>query len=1108
MKQSNIIKATLALAAIATAAFTLNSVAAEAPAIPKPDDKPALAESKDQPSDNFKKEAEKQIQQKPIRTIATSGGDNKEVKLDYGEKVLLTVLPKTKLEWTSSEPTIVTVTDKVRQPNSIFEFDLYETDTDQGIIRGIRTGTAVVRAKDDHGVIKAEFRINVGEAPKPTKAGPYFRLGGGNESTVIAADKLLADYPKDDEWIALVPKGSPRMYVNSPVLGSRKSGTSDIYNQIWTWDPLHPNQIIDSKTGVTFIQNTDLTYTITNPKNTAGIDLNTLQPKFTKVKVMNGDYVSVPYWEIQGTHARTLVQARMDFCKLTFTDKIFVTLTQAYYFTKDENKKYQYARRCALLLDEYAKNLQHFYVTNSNNANGGNPQDIDAMPAISQRKLVGGAPSYNSFSRISNHNGFSGELRDSSLLAFDMIYNTQALSDLSKERGYDLKVNIGENYFASTFYFLRDYIPLLSCVSSNLKSNMQTTAKLAIIMNRPDMIEWVSDELALEKLVYFRRDFTCGGSFQYQKMAARQVTFSILTLPKFLAVYPDYKKSFPELVGALDQLTEWSKKINYDSTEVAYPNGIMAPAGDSSYIGAAARKTTSHKLLPAFGFAMLGAGSDSLQTQLNLSALESGNHIHSDKNAITLYAFGKELMGDVRYVIMGRPERGSSGSTAAHNTASISVFDKASNKYKEDRINSNQSHACNLGNISLFQPEINGISIMEMDAATRLEVGANQRNQRTLILNTIDQAHPYVLDLFRLGGGQRHDYVLHGATDYDQTSSVGQGIAMQPVDNSTSELFSNKFFKNMLKGISNGNFDIIYRSKEEPNYGLRTIVVGDTGSSVYLGESMVATRPKNGYEIFWRPAMIVRHEDTNHKSLQSLYVSVIEPLNGESNILSVSKLDLDDSDYEHVALSVKLKDGREDTFLVNMNDMAITGKPDKVGGFGTKDGKYALDGRIGIVSKKENTERVYLTAGRSFKYNDKEFKRDDLLFSGKILGSQRTATGAENNAFITHANLPSGDALKDKWLSLTFGTYHVIPKDNLFPKLLDGTEVRKQNGMLELYQIDHIEKKDGKTYIIMKHDHVLDMKDGKAVEAINPTRTFEGYGTFEIRSGASDLISK
>jgi hypothetical protein len=61
--------------------------------------------------------------------------------------------------------------------------------------------------------------------------------------------------------------------------------------------------------------------------------------------------------------------------------------------------------------------------------------------------------------------------------------------------------------------------------------------------------------------------------------------------------------------------------------------------------------------------------------------------------------------------------------------------------------------------------------------------------------------------------------------------------------------------------------------------------------------------------------------------------------------------------------------------------------------------------------------------------------------------------------------------------------------------------VVEQRGTTQMYRIDRVERQDGETFIVLAEDPMLTMKDGKAIEATRPLRTFEGAVAFSIAPG-------
>jgi len=87
----------------------------------------------------------------------------------------------------------------------------------------------------------------------------------------------------------------------------------------------------------------------------------------------------------------------------------------------------------------------------------------------------------------------------------------------------------------------------------------------------------------------------------------------------------------------------------------------------------------------------------------------------------------------------------------------------------------------------------------------------------------------------------------------------------------------------------------------------------------------------------------------------------------------------------------------------------------------------------------------------------------------------RKAEGAEHDAFITDAELSAGSALRGMWMIVTHG-----------------------NGYKHGYEIDRVEKQDGKTTIVLTDDHGLLIDGDKTTEVYFPRREIDGTNSFVI----------
>jgi hypothetical protein len=279
-------------------------------------------------------------------------------------------------------------------------------------------------------------------------------------------------------------------------------------------------------------------------------------------------------------------------------------------------------------------------------------------------------------------------------------------------------------------------------------------------------------------------------------------------------------------------------------------------------------------------------------------------------------------------------------------------------------------------------------------------------------------------------------------------------------------------------------------------------MVDDGDVDVYLSKSPNPFRDKMPPEIpaafygYWRPSLMVRHKGA--PAADSLFVAVIEPFAAAPAIAGIERLPLAAGDLDHVALRVRFQDGREDALLVDLANPVVTGQPSP-GRFATADGKLALLGRVAVLSRRgAASESAVLVAGTRFDHDGRGLSAERASYAGSITGVQRTAESCGPNAFLTDAALPEGTTLRGRWIQVTFGSYKVVPDGSgAFP-----AGVQEETGIRQPYRIDHVEKAQGQTRVVLTDDPMLTASKGQLIETTRPGRTFEGPATFEITLSA------
>ncbi|HTA95626.1 MAG TPA: hypothetical protein VK769_05830, partial [Verrucomicrobiae bacterium] len=405
-------------------------------------------------------------------------------------------------------------------------------------------------------------------------------------------------------------------------------------------------------------------------------------------------------------------------------------------------------------------------------------------------------------------------------------------------------------------------------------------------------------------------------------------------------------------------------------------------------------------------------------------------------------------------------------------------------------------------NLTLYEPGNNGLAMTEIDGY-RDYSGKASRYQRLLFLNSVDLAKPYIVDVFRVTGGTNHDYTFHGAILWTQNGQCSFPLVtnnnlypmLEPGDAAWSLATDTPyygFFRGMSSNTAPGNFQITYADTNRTTARDTKLwmTVGPNIYNVYQGWTPVPARnntvPTNFFNALGltRPSTIVRHRISSG-TLQDLFVSVVEPLNvGVSNIVSVTRLPMSGGTNESCGLQITFKDGRVDTYIVNLQNPKITGASGGAATVSTADGQYVLSGRVGMTVDRSNGDpRVWTINATDFKFPGRELSTPtNIYYSGWISGETRKFDGATYDAFTTAAPLPIGTALRGKSFSFTHG------------KLSSG-----QTNISEMFKIDQVVFTNGLYNICFTNDHFLEITNGvMSTEQVAPLRTFTTSNSFEI----------
>ena len=881
--------------------------------------------------------------------------------------------------------------------------------------------------------------------------------GTGSEAAAI-----LSGYT-EAQFLRFVPEWAPRgkAYGFVPAVVPNDSS--------WSWSAASPDVLISLPSGTVF--------------PSAGY-----MPLYEPVSVLSGKTIDVPYYLAAGSATKkSLVFGEIAYQKRQQLRRFLDQLAPAYISsgTTPATRNDAYARRIAIALDAWANYVPDYYLTNKNV-----PTFINATPSYILTSDI---------QRASDHNGMAHEWHESELRAFDAVYDSIALEKLSAERGYDVREHIKNNLFFNIGDYFRDRVPISVAIATNLSSPISILAKTARVLDRSSYMLWMGNYLDATVRRKILRDGVLpegiGYSYNY---IVENIDAATSTRDYFVtraADTPELEQVSLKATNAVPVLEGGIEKWRAASL----PDGTQASFGDTNFnTVTTGRDAGNSALLAAYGHLSFGSGTGAEAVQLNQNFSDDANHMRADVTAYSLWANGAELLGNIRYY-NGLPGRQFTEQILAHNAVTIDRSNMSRGSWEVG----NAGHRFTSGNLTLFEPENNGISVSEIDGQ-RAYANKASRYQRMMIVNTVDPQRPYVIDVFRITGGTTHDYTHHGAIRFDQTGESSLQLAAMPGEypllegaetwseptSSGSTFPYYGLFRNMQQGSGSNQFQITYRDTANLGRDLRLWVTGQQGSTVYLGvtpnPSRTNTTPPNFYT-YWRPSAIIRNRATTGP-LQSLYANVIEPMsNGSSTIQAVERLPIAGGGQEAVALRVRFADRRVDTYLINLRNPKIAGATGGSGAIATANNVYRVSGRIGVhVSRPAAESRVWLIGAKHFQYGTRQATLSTPFYSGNIIGITRKAAGAANDAFIVDANIPGGTALRGRQLSLTFGTYQIV----------GGTQT--QTGISEMFTIDRVEWIDGQRHVVLTADPQLSISGATTTELVAPERTFTGTNTFEI----------
>ena len=652
-----------------------------------------------------------------------------------------------------------------------------------------------------------------------------------------------------------------------------------------------------------------------------------------------------------------------------------------------------------------------------------------------------------------------GDIPSNLILAYDLIRESGQIDDEMQRR-------IEVDLIRGSVGFVRSYPITLSNMDPAILRGLISAGR---VLGEPayvhESVQWIGDLI--------RKQFFVDGMWREGAVSYHNQTVEgLVSVMDLLKGYSDPKGySNPESGERYDNLDLLDSFPFFERARripdlLRYPNGRLVAVHDTwAWQERAPTTETAPHLLAGVGHAWLGRGNGAYQMQAHLHFSGAYGHAHADLLSISLFSHGQERLSDIGYT--WTHQRQWASSTLSHSTVVVNG---------EDQARGNENDPSD-GNLLLFVP---GNSWFQAVAAqgNRAYPGVVRDYRRLLVMIGVSAQDAYVVDVFRVDGGARHDYVLVGdanndgsiETDLDR-STYGETLLPPDVEvvfpsgetvpgYAEGHNFVYGYVRDVSRAEISTPWNVVFASEGEPKGGVRIHGVSKLDGELLFGKMPSVRRAQESegrLDDYAMPALIHRREG---RDLSSVFVNVLEPFGEAPFIRSVTRLG---KDSDGLALKITGEDYTDYLFCNPDGKRMVVGD-------------MALDGRIGFVRERDGAvERMTLVGGRLLQKGNVHLSGEGII-RGKILGVFRKENGADLDGLVVDGNVPEGEGLR----GLT-----VVVKDGA-------------GFTLGLRLVDVV-KRDGRTVLVLADDPGFEMElDGTSRHVYFPRRSWDGENRFEI----------
>jgi len=436
-------------------------------------------------------------------------------------------------------------------------------------------------------------------------------------------------------------------------------------------------------------------------------------------------------------------------------------------------------------------------------------------------------------------------------------------------------------------------------------------------------------------------------------------SYSTTTLRPYYAEFMYNQYHDPRYLTLLRELTAIYKTKRYKRSRVsvAILSHILERGGDGEYalfhrdadLKEAGEALTFESLFfPAWKVGYLRTGKDGCESVAILSLSEWGGHHHRDHLNLFYFKEGWEVLSDLGYLCDRPPsDKVMTSGTAAHNLVVVDGMEQIA----EGRN----------GSILLFDIT-DRVKVME--ASSKAYPQATLYRRLCVVVDHTPE-NSYLLDIFWVVGGSKHDYIFHGPTEDYQVNRLPL-ILVEPAWSNTYGL------TNLKEGETEEFWQATWKSSREIKFTATSLPLDS--ERVFIGDGWGMREARWGEYVDEKLPYVVRRREGNE--LRSCFITVFEVYKGDKQLVKGIKKVKVDPEEDAVAVQVKTSQGSD--YIIS----SLTGKPRVVQ---TEDGTLETDGNLCILSEKGGKlSFLYLAGGRKAKWGGYTLKIDAPHLDGRV----------------------------------------------------------------------------------------------------------------------------